>query len=77
MLEMNFTFTNGTEHYWAMGASRPAIVDSGTSFILMPLNDTKIFLKELAARLNVTFTLSIIPIVKNCSEATREQFPDL
>ena len=77
LMQLNFTFTNNTYEEWALGVARPAIIDSGTSFLFMPMNDTKALLQELSARLNLTFYLKGIPYVLDCNEGAYNQFPDL
>ena len=63
-------------HNFSLFHSRSIIVDSGTSFNLIPQQDLDILLKEFEKQLGFNFLYDIIPYTL-CTVAESKKFPDL
>jgi len=56
--------------------NKKIIIDSGTSFILMPTKDITGMVNQMAKSLNIQCVLKIVPICQ-CPDAGKDAFPDL
>uniref|UniRef100_A0A7S3CSQ4 Peptidase A1 domain-containing protein n=1 Tax=Strombidium rassoulzadegani TaxID=1082188 RepID=A0A7S3CSQ4_9SPIT len=71
-----FKFEEATYGFSYGSRSKPVIVDSGTSFLLMPKGELLAFLKFIQRKVGIDFKLDVIPMGE-CTVEQYEQFPDL
>jgi hypothetical protein len=62
---VSFKSPNGDKHTWGQG--RNAIVDSGTSFVLMPKNDLNQIIYQIEQDTDMTCDLTKIVPICSCS----------
>lgn len=73
MDKFEFAVDGETKHH--TGARR-IIIDSGTSFNLMPQGDAEIFMKSIEKTMEVQCKIKIVPFC-GCTEEQAENWPDL
>lgn len=67
--------TNGAIDKWSV-SNKKIIIDSGTSFILMPTADIRSMVIQMMRSLNIQCVLKIVPICR-CPDGGKNDFPDL
>jgi len=77
MKSMGFSIKNqkGGVDKFSIG-NKKIIIDSGTSFILMPSLDARSMMNQLMESLNIQCILRVVPICQ-CPEGGKDAFPDL
>lgn len=74
MKEFNLKW--GPDDSQAYVMHKKVIVDSGTSFLLLPRDDLDNLLAEITAKTQMNFLMDIIPYAW-CSEEQYNKFPDM